>query len=114
MSASDIRIAQKRGEAVAARERLVGTVEEIKLRLAPKTLAQEAWEGAKDKTVAAANSAVSTVRERPVLAAGVAASAAVILARKPIIGLLTDLFSDRDKPAKSIPKSRKTKEQARG
>jgi ElaB/YqjD/DUF883 family membrane-anchored ribosome-binding protein len=99
MSSGDIRIAVKRGQAEAARERLVATVDEIKLRLAPKSIAQEAWEGAKDKGAAAAESAVTTVKERPALAAGVAAGAALILARKPIIGLLTNLFSDNDKPA---------------
>ncbi len=106
MSAADIRIAEKRGEAEAARERLVGTVEEIKLRLAPKTLAQEAWEGAKDKGVAAVDSAVTTVRERPALTAGVAAGAALIFARKPIMSLLTGLFSGEDKPVRSKPKSK--------
>lgn len=105
MSAADIRIAEKRGEAEAARARLVGTVEEIKLRLAPRTIAHEAWEGAKDKGVAAADSAVTTVKERPALAAGVAAGAALILARKPIISLLTGLFSDKDHPVRRNKKS---------
>lgn len=103
MSASDLRIAEKRGHAEAARERFMGTVEEIKLRLAPRTLAQEAWEGAKDKGAEVAEGAVSAVKERPAVAAGVAAGAALILARKPIINLLADLFSDRSKPARQEP-----------
>ncbi|MEO6247113.1 MAG: hypothetical protein ABIO85_00830 [Sphingomicrobium sp.] len=94
MSAAEIRIAVKRGQAEMAREQFVGTVEEIKLRLAPKTIAQEAWAGAKGKGAAAADSAVTSVRERPALAAGVAAGAALILARKPIVEMLTGLFSD--------------------
>lgn len=106
MSAADIRIAEKRGQADAARQALVGTVEEIKLRLAPRTIAQEAWEGAKDKGSAVAETAATTVRERPALAAGVAAGAALILARKPIISLLTGLFSDDGKPARAKAKSR--------
>lgn len=106
MSAADIRIAVKRGQAEAARERLVGTVEEIKLRLAPKTIANEAWEGAKDKGAAVAESAVTSVRERPALAAGVAAGAALILARKPIISLLSGLFSDTEKPVRAKSKSK--------
>jgi hypothetical protein len=105
MSAADIRIAEKRGEAEAAREVLVGTVEEIKTRLAPATIAHDAWEAAKGKGVAVAGGAVDSVKQRPALAAGVAAGAALILARKPIISLLAGLFTDKDR------KSRKKNEE---
>ena len=98
MSAADVRIAHKRGEAAAARQRLLGTVEEIKLRLAPKTIAQEAWEGAKDKGSEVAEGTLTAVRQRPAVAAGVAAGAALILARKPLMGLISGLFSDPDEP----------------
>ena len=98
MSAADVRIADKRDQAEAARDRLLATVDEIKLRLAPKTLAQEAWDGAKHKGVAVADTAVTSARERPALAAGIAAGAAVFLARKPIFSLLTGLFSDQNDP----------------
>ena len=104
MSAADTRIAEKRGEAEAARETLFGTVEEIKTRLAPATIAHDAWAGAKDKGVAVAGSAVDSVKQRPALAAGVAAGAALILARKPIIDLLTGLFTDKDRKAKKKSK----------
>ena len=104
MSAADIRIAEKRGEAEAAREALFGTVEEIKYRLAPSAIAHDAWEGAKDKGVAVAGGAVDGVKQRPALAAGVAAGAALILARKPIIDLLTGLFTRKDR--KSNKKSK--------
>ena len=111
MSASDIRIAEKRGQAEAAREALLGTVEEIKTRLAPATIAHDAWEGAKDKGVAAAEGAVETVKQRPVLAAGVAAGAALILARKPIISLLAGLFTDNDRKSNDNPKSKPKSEE---
>lgn len=101
MSAADIRIAEKRGEAEAAREALVGTVDQIKVRLAPATIAHDAWEGAKGKGVAVAGGAVDSVKQRPALAAGVAAGAALILARKPIIGLLAGLFTDKDRRSKT-------------
>ena len=104
MSAADIRIAEKRGEAEAARLRLMSTVEELKVRLAPKTIAHEAWESTKTKGTAVADTAVTTVRERPALAAGVAAGAALILARKPIISLLSGLFSDTDRPDRATIK----------
>jgi hypothetical protein len=100
MSAADIRIAEKRGEAEAAREALFDTVEEIKARLAPASIAHDAWEGARDKGVAVAEGAVETVKQRPALAAGVAAGAALVFARKPIINLLAGLFTDRDRKTK--------------
>ena len=99
MSAADIRIAEKRGQADSARDALLGTVEEIKDRLAPATLASDAWEGAKEKGVSVASGAVDSVIQRPVLAAGVAAGAALIIARKPIFSLLAGLFTDNDRKA---------------
>lgn len=110
MSAADIRIAERRGEAEAARERLLATVEEIKHRLAPKMIANDAWEGVKDKGVAAADTAATAVRERPALAAGVAASAALFLARKPILSLLTGLFGEKRGPVRANPRLGKSKE----
>ncbi|MEO5640297.1 MAG: DUF3618 domain-containing protein [Sphingomicrobium sp.] len=106
MSAADIRIATARGEAEAARDQLMGTVEAIKLRLAPATIAHEAWEGTKEKGVEVAGSAVTAVKDRPAIAAGVAAGVGLILARKPIIGLLSGLFSDREKPVRARKKSK--------
>ncbi len=101
MSAADVRIATARGEAEAARQRLASTVEQIKVRLAPATIAHDAWEGAKDKGAEVAEGAVTAVKERPAMVVGVAAGAALILARKPIISLLTGLFSDREKPVRA-------------
>lgn len=106
MSAADVRIAAARGEAEAARQRLAGTVEVIKTRLAPATIAHDAWEGAKDKGAEVAEGAVTVVKERPAMVAGVAAGAALILARKPIISLLTGLFTDREKPVRARKKSK--------
>ncbi len=110
MSAADIRIAEKRGKAEAAREALIETVEEIKIRLAPATIAHDAWEGAKDKGIAVAGGAVDTVKQRPALAAGVAAGAALILARKPIINLLAGLFTDSDRKSR-VRKSKSKREE---
>jgi len=104
MSAADIRIATARGEAEAAREQLMGTVEQIKLRLAPAAIAHDAWEGTKEKGAEVAGTAVTAVKDRPVMAAGVAAGVGLILARKPIISLLTGLFSDHEKPVRARDK----------
>ena len=110
MSAADIRVAEKRGDAEAAREALFVTVEEIKARLAPATIASEAWEGAKEKGIAVAEGAVDSVKQRPAIAAGVAAGAALILARKPIINLLAGLFTDSDRKTKDRKSKLKSKE----
>lgn len=111
MSAADIRIAQKRGEAEAARDALLGTVEEIKLRLAPATVASDAWEAAKDKGSEVAGNAVNVVKQRPVVSAGIAAGVGLVLARKPLIDLLAGLFTDKQKPIRA---NLKKKEQPHG
>lgn len=92
MSAADIRIAAARGEADAARTRFVATVEQIKLRLAPKTIVQETWDTAKAKGTELADQTLEAVKERPAMIAGVATGAALLIARKPVWNLLAGLF----------------------
>lgn len=101
MSAADVRIAAARGDANAKRQKLLGTLDELKVRLAPKTIAQDAWEGAKDKGSEVADTTITAVKQRPAIAAGVAAGAALLLARKPLFSLVTGLFSDSDQPQSS-------------
>lgn len=96
MSAADVRIAAARGNAEAKRQKLMGTLDELKLRLAPKTIAQDAWEGAKDKGSEVADTTMSAVKQRPAVAAGVAAGAALLLARKPLFSLISGLFDHGD------------------
>ena len=102
MSASDIRIATARGLAEARREELLATIDEIKLRLAPATMAHDAWEGAKGKGSEVATTTIASVRERPALAAAIAAGAALLIARKPIFGLVSGLFGKDDEFADDI------------
>lgn len=83
--AHQVRIARARGEADAAKERLVATVEELKARIAPKTLASQAFQAAKDKSIVVADDTVTAVQERPLMAAGVAGAAALLIARKPLL-----------------------------
>ena len=99
MSAADIRIAAARGEVAARRAELLATIDEIKTRLAPKAVAQSAWEGAKDKTGEVAESTLAAVKERPLLTAAVVAGAGAVLARKPLFALVARLFEDREEPA---------------
>ena len=110
MSASAIRIATARGEADAARARFVTTIEEIKLRLAPKTIAQETWDTAKAKGTEIADSTLDAVRERPAMIAGVATGAALLIARKPVWNLIAGLFKtpDDDEPEAELVVKPKT------
>lgn len=83
-----VRIAQARGEADAARARLLSTVEEAKARLAPRTLAGNAVQAAKDKSIVVADDTVTAVKEKPMVAAGIAGATALFIARKPLIAAL--------------------------
>lgn len=96
MSAADVRIAAARGDVEAKRQKLMQTLDELKVRLAPKTIAHDAWSGARDKGTEVADTTISAVKQRPAIAAGVAAGAALLLARKPLYSLITGLFSDAD------------------
>ncbi len=93
MSAADVKIAAARGEVDSSRQRLMETVEEIKLRLAPKTIAHDAWTGARDKGTEVADTTMTAVKQRPMVAAGAAAGVFLLLARKPLFSLFAGLFS---------------------
>lgn len=75
-----------------SKERFMETLHELQHRLAPKTLAQnawegarnkgqDAWEGARNKSADLAEDAVDAVRKRPVAAGGIVAGVALFLAR---------------------------------
>jgi ElaB/YqjD/DUF883 family membrane-anchored ribosome-binding protein len=74
-------------EVERSRARLFGTAHALQDRLSPKTLARDAWEGAKDKGANLAEDAVDAVRARPIAATGVAAVIAMFLAREPLMDL---------------------------
>jgi len=83
----DKHVAEARIEVERARARLIGTAGDLQERLKPKTLAREAWEGAKVKGADLAEEAVDAVKSRPFAATGVAAAIAMFLAREPLIGI---------------------------
>lgn len=98
--AAKVRIARARGQADGAKARLMGTVEEAKARLAPGRLASEAVQSAKDKSIVVADDAVSAVKERPGLTAGIATAAALFIARRPLFAAVRGMFKGSgDKPA---------------
>ena len=88
---TDPKIEAARIEVERSRARLVDTAKELQVRVAPKTLASEAWEKAKVKGADLAEDAVDAVRRRPVAAGGVVAAIALFLAREPIKDLVSRL-----------------------
>ena len=80
-------IAAARIEAERTRARLMASAHELQDRLSPKTLARDAWQGAKSKGADMAEDAVDAVRSRPLTATGVIAAITLFLAREPLIDL---------------------------
>lgn len=85
---------------------LLDTLRELQQRLQPKTLANEAWEKAKNKGADLAEDAVDAVAKRPVAVGGVVAALAMFLARDPLkkatvkfYDAVTPLFEPRSKKA---------------
>jgi ElaB/YqjD/DUF883 family membrane-anchored ribosome-binding protein len=105
MTAS-VKEARARSDAEAAKARLTGTLDELKFRLAPKTLAGHAVQAAKDKSIVVADDTVSAVKGKPVMSAGIAAGTALFLARRPLFWAVGRLFSRKNK-SKTTSKSRR-------
>lgn len=87
MSKDTPEVAAARIEAERARTRVMDTARELQDRLSPATLAQSAWEGAKEKGADLAEEAVDAVRSRPAIASGVVAALALFFAREPLIDM---------------------------
>jgi ElaB/YqjD/DUF883 family membrane-anchored ribosome-binding protein len=102
MTAS-VKEARARAEAEAAKARLTGTLDELKARLAPKTLAGHAVQAAKDKSIVVADDTVTAVKAKPLLTASIAAGTALFLARRPLWSAIGGLF--RGKNSQPTPKS---------
>ncbi len=66
------------------RAELLNTVHELQARLAPRTLASDAWQKAKNKGADLAEDAVDAVKARPIAAGGAAAMLGLFLAREPL------------------------------
>ena len=85
-------IAVARIEAERRRARVMATAHELQERLSPRTLAGNAWQGAKEKGADLAEDAVDAVRSRPLATGGVVAAITMFLAREPLMGLAGSLF----------------------
>jgi ElaB/YqjD/DUF883 family membrane-anchored ribosome-binding protein len=99
--AAQVRVSRARGEADAAKARLMCTVEEAKARLAPGKLASDAVQSAKNRSIVAADDAVGAVKDRPGFAAGIVGAAALIIARKPLFAAVGRLFGGGKNETKS-------------
>lgn len=87
MMADTPEVAAARIAVERSRARLMRTAQVLQGRLSPRTLARDAWDGAKEKGAGLAEDAVDAVRRRPVAAGGIAAAIAIFLAREPLKAL---------------------------
>jgi hypothetical protein len=101
-------VAAARIQVERSRARLMGTAHQLQERLSPKTIATNAWQGAKEKGADLAEDAVDVVRARPLAAGGVVAALTMFLAREPLIDLAGSLWGS----SKTKRKTRKTRSAA--
>lgn len=94
-------------EVERTRARLMGSAHQLQDRLSPKTLARDAWEGAKGKGADLAEDAVDAVRARPIAAGGAVAALTLFLAREPLANLARRMFGSNKKTSKAA-RRRKT------
>lgn len=92
--AARVREARARGEAETAKARLMETVEELKARLAPAKLKDDAVQAVKDKSIVVADDTVTAVKDKPMMAAGIATATALFIARKPLFAAIGRWWSD--------------------
>jgi ElaB/YqjD/DUF883 family membrane-anchored ribosome-binding protein len=97
MKGASVREARARGEADAAKARLMETADELKARLAPGKLTSDAVQAVKDKSIVMADDTVTAVKDRPMMAAGVVTATALFLARKPLFATVCGLFRSKGK-----------------
>jgi hypothetical protein len=105
-------IAAARFEADRARSQLMTTAHRLQARISPGTLAQNAWEGAKDKGANLAENAVDAVRSRPLATTGVVAAIALFLAREPLMDLAGKATEKVRTKARRKPRTKSTEKVA--
>jgi hypothetical protein len=113
------KVAAARIEVERTRAALIDTVRILQQRLQPRTLANDAWEAAKNKGADLAEDAVDAVKKRPVAVGGVLAALTMFLAREPIKDAAVKLYDvmtspDEPKPARpALNASQRTKRATR-
>jgi len=96
---------QAQYEVEQAKKRFTSTLGALQYRLKPARLANNAWEGVRDKSSDMADGALQAVKERPVAASGVLAGLLVFLAREPLWRGVSGLFSRRPQEDEGIIKA---------
>jgi hypothetical protein len=91
MSAPQLEMAQRNVE--MARRRMESTLGALQLRLHPKALANDAWDGVRDKSNDLADTALGAVKERPATASVALAAFVVFLARNPLRRAISRFFA---------------------
>jgi ElaB/YqjD/DUF883 family membrane-anchored ribosome-binding protein len=93
-------VSAARADAEHSRSRLMSTAHQLQERLSPKTLARDAWQGAKEKGADVAEGAVDAVRARPLTATGVVAAITLLLVSHPLMNLAGKLTKKSKKSAR--------------
>jgi hypothetical protein len=83
-------------EAKAARERLIATSHELRARLDPATLINEARTGVRHKAGELADNAGEAARRRPEITAAAAALALLFVLRRPLRRVRRRLFGRKE------------------
>lgn len=96
MKKPEAELARAKYEAVQAKKRLTSTTGALQYRLKPATIANQAWEGVRDKGTELADDALQAVKERPGAASGALAAVIVFLARHPLWRAATWVLSRKE------------------
>ena len=87
------RIEQAKREALRTRARFESTLAAVQQRLRPGNLAEEAWDGVKDKGADLADGALQAVKKRPAAVSVALGAFALFLARGPLTRAAEPLIS---------------------
>lgn len=87
-------IVRAREEVDRARERMALTLGELRQRLAPKTLLNDAWHEVRDRGQDLAGDAVQIVRTKPLATSAIAAAVIAFVAREPLWRALSSLLAN--------------------
>ena len=97
MSLVEIEAAKR--ESTGARARLDATLAALQERLTPSNLAEEAWDGVKEKSADLADGALQAVKSRPRAVSLALGAFALFLARAPLKRAVTRLISGEEDAA---------------
>ena len=104
-------VAAARIEVERSRGRLMDKAHELQERLSPKTIANNAWQGAKEKGAGLAEDAVDVARTRPLATGGVVAALTMFLAREPLMDFAGSLFGSEKRKARKTRKAQAKQKQ---